>query len=160
MPVPLADLISSLRVDLADPQGDLFTGDVLGRCLLRSVFPLARDLGEPFAIVGGEIEPEPQGETRELLLLLAQIGACQVMRAATANAFSFTSGDKQVNKSGQSANWAKLESDLEAMYRARLAALRPDVAASENYIITPDLQPVICEQGRWHHRHHHHHDAH
>lgn len=156
----LPDLIEALRVDLADPQGDLFTDDVLGRCLLRSVFPLARDLGEPFAIVGNEVVPEPQGEARELLLLLGQISACQVMRAATANAFSFSSGDKRVDKSSQSANWAKLENDLQATYRARLAALRPDVAASENYIITPDLQPVICEQGKWHHRHHHQHDAH
>lgn len=158
--MPLAELTTALRVDLADPQGDLFTDDVLGRCLLRSVFTLARDLGENYALVGSEIQPEPQGEARELLLLLAQIGACQVMRAATANAFSFSSGDKRVDKSGQAANWAKLEGDLQATYRARLAALRPEVAENENYIITPDLRPVICEQGRWHHHHHEHHDAH
>ena len=156
----LSDLIKALRTDLSDPQGDLFSDEVLSRCLLRSVFPLLRDLGQTFAIVGSEIEPEPQWEAREMLLLLAQISACQMMRAATANAFSFSSGDKQVNKSCQSANWAKLEDDLQATYRARLAALRPDVATSENYIITPDLQPVICEQGRWHHRHYHYHDAH
>jgi hypothetical protein len=82
------------------------------------------------------------------------------MRAATANAFSFSSGDKRVDKSGQAANWAKLESDLQATYRARLAALRPEMAEKENYIITPDLRPVICEQGRWRHHHHEHYDAH
>lgn len=145
--MPLADLITALRTDLADPQGDLFTDDMLGRCLLRSVFTLSRDMGDSISIVNGEIVPDPLDETRELLLLLGQIGACQVMRAATANAFSFSSGDKRVDKSSQAANWAKLENDLQATYRARLAALRPATATGENYIITPDLQPVIYEQG-------------
>lgn len=154
--MPLADLTAQLRIDLADPESKQFTDEVLGRCVQKGVFTLARDLDIPLGLVNGEPSPEPEGETRELLLILGQIHACQLMRAATANAFSFSSGDKRVDKSGQSANWAKLESDLQATYRARLAALRPDVASTENYMITPDVQPVIYEQGKWYHHHHAH----
>jgi hypothetical protein len=158
-PVALADLIQTLRTDLADPQGGLFSDEALGRCLLRSVFALSRDLGQPFTVQGSEIVPEPRDEALELLLLLGRIAACQTMRSATANAFSFSSGDKRVDKTGQSTNWAKLEEDLLGEYRQRLAAVRPDAAAAENYVITPDLRPVICEQGKWRH-HRRHHDAH
>ena len=141
----LVDLIQTLRTDLADPQGGLFSDQALGRCLLRSVFALSRDLGQPFAIASGEIAPEPTGEARELLLLLGRIGACQAMRAATASAFSFTSGDKRVDKTGQSSNWAKLEADLIEQYKARLAEANPSAAiATDDYFITPDLRPVIC----------------
>ena len=97
----------------------------------------------------GEVSPEPEGETRELLLLLGQIHACQVMRAATANAFSFSSGDKRVDKSKQPEHWAKLEEDLKAVYKQRLGEIKPGASASpEDYIISPsDLKPVIYEQG-------------
>jgi hypothetical protein len=53
------------------------------------------------------------------MIILANIHACQVMRSATANAFSFSSGDKRVDKTGQLGHWAKLEVDLMLMYRAK-----------------------------------------
>jgi len=106
--MPLADLVSTLRQDLADPEKTLFADEVLARCLLKGAFRLGRDLRITLAVTGGEITPEPEGETRELLLLLGQINACQIMRAATANAFSFSSGDKSVNKTGQPKQWADL----------------------------------------------------
>ena len=99
----LADLVAVLRTDLSDPQGELFTDDVLSRCILKGVYRLARDLEISLSIVNGEVVPEPEGEPRELLLLLGQIHACQVMRAQTANAFSFSSGDKRVDKTKQRA---------------------------------------------------------
>jgi len=80
---------------------------------------------------------------------MAQIHACQVMRSATANAFSFSSGDKRVDKTGQPGYWAKLEADLLADYRQRLTELRPATQLDqEAYILTPSgLTPVIYEQG-------------
>lgn len=88
-------------------------------------------------------------QQRELLLLLARINGCQVMRSATANAFSFASGDKRVDKTSQPEHWAKLEADLLAEYRQRIALMKPVSAANpDNYIITPaGLAPVIYEQG-------------
>jgi len=147
--VALADLVATLRTDLSDPSGDLFTDEVLGRCILKGVYRLARDLDITLSVVDGEVSPEPEGETRELLLLLGQIHACQVMRAATANAFSFSSGDKRVDKSKQPEHWAKLEEDLKAVYKQRLGEIKPGASASpEDYIISPsDLKPVIYEQG-------------
>jgi hypothetical protein len=147
--VALADLVATLRTDLSDPGGDLFTDEVLGRCILKGVYRLARDLDITLSVVDGEVSPEPEGETRELLLILGQIHACQVMRAATANAFSFSSGDKRVDKSKQPEHWAKLEEDLKAVYKQRLGEIKPGASASpEDYIISPsDLKPVIYEQG-------------
>jgi hypothetical protein len=151
----LTDLVGTLRTDLADPGAERFTDEVLTRCILKSVFPVGRDLGEQMSLSGTEIVPEPVGETLELLLLQARIAACEYMRAATASAFSFSSGDKRVDKTSQPEHWAKLESDLAATYHERLREIKPDAAIDDGYVFTPKpLRPVIFEQGR----HHHHHD--
>lgn len=142
-----SDLLVMLRTDLADPNAERFTDEVLNRCILKSVFPVGRDLGEQMSISGGEIAPEPQGETLEMLLLLARIEACRFMRAATANSFSFSSGDKRVDKTSQSEHWAKLEADLTAAYHERLHEIRPE-AGQDDYIFTlRELRPVAYEQG-------------
>lgn len=143
----LSNLVGTLRTDLADPDAERFTDDVLSRCILKAVFPVGRDLGVQFGISGGEVSPEPQGETLEMLILWARIEACRFMRAATANAFSFSSGDKRVDKTSQPEHWAKLESDLVATYRQRLREIRPE-SVSDDYILAPNsLRPVIYEQG-------------
>lgn len=143
----LRDLVGLLRTDLADPSAERFSDEVLTRCILRSVFPVGRDIGVQMTVIGGEISPQPQGEVLEILLLQAQIAACQFMRAATANAFSFSSGDKRVDKTSQPEHWAKLESDLTATYRQRLREMRPDTAEAD-FILTPrGLKPIAYEQG-------------
>ncbi len=143
-----ADLLASLRLDLSDPDGALFTDEALTRCLEKGVYRLARDLDTRLSVVDGKIEPEPEGVTREMLLLLAQIHACQLMRAKTANAFAFSSGDKRVDKTKQPEHWAKLEQDLEILYKQHLSRVRPGVASSpEDTIVSPNLKPVIYEQG-------------
>lgn len=154
-----SDLVSILRTDLADPNAERFPDDVLTRCILKSAFPVARDLGAQMSVAAGEIAPEPQGETLEMLLLWARIEACRYMRAATANAFSFSSGDKRVDKTSQPEHWAKLEADLTTTYHERLREIKPDATVDDGYIFTPKpLRPVIFEQGRHHHHHDHDHD--
>ncbi len=70
------------------------------------------------------------------------------MRAKTANAFAFSSGDKRVDKTKQPEHWAKLEEDLKALYKQHLSEVRPGAASSlEDTIVSPDLKPVIYEQG-------------
>lgn len=143
----LTDIVGILRTDLADPGAERFSDEVLTRCIKKSVFPIARDLGVAMSISGDEIVPAPIGEALELLVLQAQIAACQFMRAATANAFSFSSGDKRVDKTSQPEHWAKLESDLTATYNERLREIRPE-AIGDDYILMPkSLAPVIYEQG-------------
>ena len=97
----LSDLIADLRLDLSDPGASLFEDQTLERCVRKAVFRVGRDLDQSLTITAGEITPDPTGEVRELLVIMAQIHACQVMRSATANAFSFSSGDKRVDKTGQ-----------------------------------------------------------
>ena len=146
----LSDLLASLRADLGDGDNALFDDATLTRCVQKSAYVLARDLGSVFAVANdGEIVPEPVGEERELLLLLARIHACQVMRAATANAISFASGDKRVDKTKQASQWAELETDLRTHYKSRLAEIKPGAAlAGDNYFVNPgDVVPVIFEQG-------------
>ena len=154
--MPLSDLVGLLRTDLADPNAERFQDEILTRCILKSVFPVSRDMDTRMTVTGGEIVPEPEGETQEMLLLQARIEACRFMRAATANAFSFSSGDKRVDKTSQPEHWAKLEADLTTTYHERLREIKPDAAVDDGYIFTPKpLRPVIFEQGR-HHRHHDH----
>lgn len=156
--VAASDLVSILRTDLADPNAERFPDDVLTRCILKSAFPVARDLGVQMSVAAGEIAPEPQGETLEMVLLWARIEACRYMRAATANAFSFSSGDKRVDKTSQPEHWAKLEADLTTTYHERLREIKPDATVDDGYIFTPKpLRPVIFEQGRHHHHHDHDH---
>ena len=105
-------------------------------------------MGIRLSVVDGEVEPEPDGATRELLLLLGQIHACQLMRATTANVFVFSSGDKRVDKTKQPEHWAKLERDLKALYKHHVSEMRPGAATSpDDYIVSPELKPVIYEQG-------------
>ncbi len=152
----LSDLVSLLRTDLADPNAERFTDEVLERCVLKSSFPVGRDVSVKMTVSGGEIVPEPQGEVLELLILQARIAACQFMRAATANAFSFSSGDKRVDKTSQPEHWAKLESDLTTTYHERLREMKPGAVIDDGYVFTPQpLRPVIYEQGR-HHCHNDH----
>lgn len=144
----LAEMVAVLRTDLADSDSERFTDAVLKRCILRSVFPVGRDTGSVFTIQSGEIVPDPTGELLELLLLQARIAACQFMRAATADAFSFSSGDKRVDKTSQPEHWAKLEEDLTVEYKERLSGMLPSGSVSDDYILTPrDLRPVIYQQG-------------
>ncbi len=145
----LTDLLGSLRADLGDGDGVLFDDAALTRCLHKSAYILARDMESAYAVESGEIVPEPEGETRELLLLLARIHACQIMRSVTANGFSFASGDKRVDKTRQSQHWADLENDLKAQYKARLSDIKPEATLHEdNYFVSPgDILPLIYEQG-------------
>jgi len=143
----LTDLIADLRTDLSDPDASLFKDTVLERCVRKAAYKLSVDLKVKLTIENEQIEID--GQTRELLLLLGQIHACQVMRSATANAFTFSSGDKRVDKSKQPEHWAKLEADLVKDYRNLLASLKPDSEVSQDgYIITPSgMNPVIYERG-------------
>ena len=146
MAVP--EIVAALRLDLADPSAALFTDEVLRRCVLKGVGRVASDLKIVLRIVGFEIDPEPGADAVELLTILGQIHACQYMRAATANSFSFSSADKRVDKTRQPEQWAALEESLRAMYRARLNELLPGAATGDDYLLTPSgLKPIIYQQG-------------
>ncbi|MBT8339249.1 MAG: hypothetical protein HKP58_03900 [Desulfatitalea sp.] len=147
----LTDLIADLRLDLSDSGAALFEDLTLERCARKAVFRVGKDLQIDFVIrSNSRILPTPEDAVRELMIILSQVHACQVMRAASANAFSFSSGDKRVDKTSQPGHWAKLEADLLADYREQLGELRPETQIDEeSYIITPsNLSPLIYGQGK------------
>lgn len=141
----MPELIKDLRTDLSDGEAALFTDETLERCIMRGASSLSTDTGRTIDL-GGDEHPG----TRELILLLGQINACRVMRSKTANAFSFSSGDKRVDKTSQAGHWTKLEADLTEEYRKKLAVLVEGNSGEESeYIITPrGLSPLIFHQGK------------
>jgi len=145
----LSDALVDLRIDLSDPEAILFADATLLRCIKKAVFRIGQDLNLDLRIWRDRIVPSLEDDIYELILVLAQIHGCQVMRSATANGFSFASGDKRVDKTKQPEHWAKLETDLRADHKKRLAEMRPEIEVNEEaYIITPaGLGPVIYEQG-------------
>lgn len=146
----LADLLLSLRSDLGDPEGERFTDVTLTRCVWRAMPPVTRDLGlAPMKVAEGEILPEPTGEVAEMLVLLAAIHACQVMRAQTASNFAFSSGDKRVDKSSQAKSWAELETTLQQQYDQRVQEINPGMETGQDgYLLQPPrMAPVLYEQG-------------
>ena len=142
----LTDLTTLLRQDLSDPGKLRFTDAVLARCIERAVFHLGRDLELGFTVSGGLILPEPTAEHVDLILLLAQINACQVMRASTADGHSFQSGDKQGDTTSIPKQWANLEASLQEKYNAAIKRLSP--SESDPNILRPGCLGAIYEQGR------------
>ena len=146
----VANLVADLQVDLADPDHGLFTQAALERFVSKAVLFVGRDLDRAFQIDAGAITPEPGADTRELFLILAQIHACQFMRARTATVIDVSSGDKSVDRSRTPVEWANLEKDLRTHYQQRLVAARPAPSSpgDDCGLITPSLGTVIYEQGR------------
>ena len=146
MPKPISDLILDLRQDLADPDSVRFTDAVLARCISKAVFELSRDLGLVFTISASAINPEPSMEHAELILLLASINACQVMRASTADGVNFKTGDKESDTTSIPKQWANLEESYREKYDAAVKRLAPSV--SDTNILRPGAIGCIYEQGR------------
>jgi hypothetical protein len=144
----LADLAAALRVDLGDPEGLLLDATAIDRALRRALFQVGRDLTASFAVVAGEVVPEPSSDAADLISLFALISACQMMRAKSANAFSFSSGDKRVDKTSQPEHWAKLEADLLALYRRRLGEITGGSDVGDDSILRPSgLSALVFERG-------------
>lgn len=147
-----SELVALLRLDIGDTAGGMLGDEYLTRCVTRAVYMVNKDVGVSFAVNGGEITPDPSGEEQELLLLKAHINVCSLMRSITANAFSFQSGDKHVDKTKQPSFWADLQGDLEKDYKDRVKKATPDGGGSvddaDNGIMAaPAVRPAIYEHG-------------
>jgi len=148
-----SDLIALLRLDIGDTAGEMLGDDYLARCVTRAVYALNKDAATSFTMNDGEVTPDPSGEEQELLLLRAHINVCSLMRSITANAFSFQSGDKRVDKTKQPSFWADLQGDLEKDYKDRVKKASTDdgggvVDDPESGIMAaPAVKPVVYEQG-------------
>ena len=139
----LLELVGAIRIDLGDEGSELFADTALQRCVIRAIYPVGQDSGQPLKMVNGEIAPEPEGNIAEVLLLLAESYACAIMRGKTANSVNVSSGDKRVDRSSQAKHWADLEADLLAQYRQRIT----EMSGGDFFITPPPLRPVMYEQG-------------
>ena len=145
-----SDLVTLLRLDIGDTAGEMLGDEYLTRCVTRAVYAVNKDFGTTFAVNGGDVTPDPSGEQQEFLLLKAHINVCSLMRSITANNFSFSSGDKTVDKTKQPSFWANLQGDLEKDYKERAKAANPDSSVVDDpdngIMVTPSLSPAIFEQ--------------
>jgi len=146
----VSDLVAMLRLDIGDTAGEMLGDEYLERCIIRAVYSLNKDIDAAYTVDAVDVSPDPPGEDQEMLLLRAHIFVCMLMRSITANNFSFTSGDKKVDKTKQPQFWADLQDDLGKDYKARVKQRNPESSTVEDgdgIMTAPAVKPVIYERG-------------
>ena len=141
----LSDLKSALRLEYHDRDANnpLLEDEQLERALRRGVISVNKDLKVQYVIdAEGNITPELENEDKEVLLLLALTVVCRMMQAKTARNFSFSSGDKKVDKTKQPAYWAQLSNSYQAQYNQAVSARNPEYGCG-----IPDITPQIYGLG-------------
>ena len=140
-----------VRQDLGDVDKILFTDEILARCLKKAAFYVSRDTSNAISVGDTDTTPDPDPGTCDLLILKTKVNACQVMRATTANAFSFSSGEQRVDKTAQPKQWESLEERFQTEYEKLLAILHPDKTESSEaqdfFVTAPFVAPGIYSPG-------------
>ena len=137
----LSDLKTALRLEYhdRDVNSPLLEDEQLERALRRSVISINKDLKLGYVVdVQGNISPDLEDEDKEILLLSALSVVCRMMQAKTARNFSFSSGDKKVNKTKQPAYWAELGSSYQTQYNQAVYERNPEFGSG-----VPDVIPQI-----------------
>ena len=137
----LSDLKTALRLEYHDRDVDspLLEDEQLERALRRSVVSINKDIKLSYAVdAQGNISPDLEDEDKEVLLLSALSVVCRMMQAKTARNFSFSSGDKKVDKTKQPAYWAELGRSYQAQYSESVAERNPEFGSG-----VPDVIPQI-----------------
>jgi hypothetical protein len=143
----LAEMIAALRVDLGD-SGSLFTEAALERCLRRAVIIVAHDASISLEFDDdGELAPAPTGLITEAIALMAQVSACEQMRARTANTpKSISIDDQRVDRGDQAGIWAELERSLREQYWALIRRVN-SAADQDIFLAVPPTRAVVYERG-------------
>ena len=137
----LSDLKTALRLEYydRDENNPLLEDEQLERALRRGIVSINKDLKLSYVVdAQGNITPELEDEDREVLLLNALIVVCRMMQAKTARNFSFSSGDKKVDKTKQPSYWAELGSSYQAQYSQAVSERNPEFGSG-----VPDITPQI-----------------
>jgi len=141
----LSDLKSALRLEYhdRDENNPLLGDEQLERALRRGIISVNKDLKLQYVIdAEGNFTPELENEDKEVLLLLALTVVCRMMQAKTARNFSFSSGDKKVDKTKQPAYWAQLSNSYQAQYNQAVSARNPEYGSG-----IPEVTPQIYGLG-------------
>ena len=135
----LIDIRNSLRLEYDDTESpNQLSDDQLNRSINRAVTAVNLNLERSYAIVGVDFQPELTADDEEVLLTQAMITVCAMMQSKTARNFSFSSGDKKVDKSKQPDYWAKLGKAYDEKYVKMVKELNP-AFGSETEILTPQI---------------------
>ena len=137
----LNDLIQALRLEYhdRDAENPLLEDEQLERALKRAVVSVNKDLKRSYSVDGeGNISPALEDDDREVLLLYALTVVCWMMQAKTARNFSFSSGDKKVDKTKQPSYWAELGRSYLSQYQQAVSERNPEFGSG-----IPDITPQI-----------------
>ena len=135
----LIDIRNSLRLEYDDTESpNQLSDDQLNRSINRAVTAVNLNLERSYSIVGVGFQPELTADDEEVLLTQAMITVCAMMQSKTARNFSFSSGDKKVDKSKQPDYWAKLGKAYDEKYVKMVKELNP-AFGSETEILTPQI---------------------
>jgi hypothetical protein len=133
----LSDLRSKLRLEYDDGGSPpLLSDEQLNRAISRAVFAVNLNLERSYTITQEEIQPDLDADDEEALLTQAMITVCAMLQSKTARNFSFSSGDKKIDKTKQPEYWAKLGQSYEARYKEMVSERNP-AYGSETELLTP-----------------------
>ena len=133
----LSDIRTSLRLEYDDSsEPPILSDDQLNRAITRAVSAINLNLERAYTIVEEEFEPELDSDEGEVLLTHAMITVCAMMQSKTARNFSFSSGDKKIDKTKQPDYWAKLARSYEVRYKEMVSERNP-AYGTETELLTP-----------------------
>ncbi len=135
----LIEIRSSLRLEYDDNVSPpLLSDEQLNRAVARAVSAINLNLERTYTIVEEEIQPGLDTDDGEVLLAQSMITVCAMMQSKTARNFSFSSGDKKVDKTKQPDYWARLGQVYEARYKQMVSERNPDYG-TETVLLTPQI---------------------
>ena len=135
----LNDVRDKLRLEYDDSESPpLLSDDQLDRALARAVTALNLNLERAYTIVSDDFQPGLDSDDEEVLLTQAMITVCAMMQSKTARNFSFSSGDKKIDKTKQPDYWAKLGQSYETRYKQMVSERNP-AYGSDTEILTPQI---------------------
>ncbi len=140
----LSDLTQALRLEYhdRDENSPLLEDEQLERATRRAIVSINKDLKRSYAVDNqGNISPDLEDDDKEVLLLNALTVVCRMMQAKTARNFSFSSGDKKVDKTKQPVYWAELGRSYQAQYSQTVSERNPEYGGG-----IPDVIPQIYGQ--------------
>ena len=125
----LSELIRALRLEYhdADEAAPQLSDEQLCRAIAQALVALKKDVQQRYLLTAeGLLSPSPEPEDRELIVLYALAVVCRMMQAQTARGFSFSSGDKRIDKTRQPSYWAELGRGYLDQYRQTVQERNPE----------------------------------
>ena len=135
----LSDIRDKLRLEYDDSDTPpLLSDEQLNRAITRALTAINLNLERAYAVMGEDFQPALDSDDEEALLIHSMITVCAMMQSKTARNFSFSSGDKKVDKTKQPDYWAKLGQSYEARYKQMVSERNPDYG-TETVLLTPQI---------------------